>query len=157
MRSDEQRAKRRIWICCVVRDRIMALTSRRSLLIPETYLDEGCRELVAADLSVEVSGSLVVSVGGKRRDGEVFLRLVDLCLVVTELVGLRYPDVRGKGCCYGQSSVEDVDAKLHKWYRSAVIKFPELESGAALASVVAAGSMGESVSPHSARLYLLYQ
>ncbi|PTB72617.1 N-terminal binuclear Zn cluster-containing/DNA binding domain-containing protein [Trichoderma longibrachiatum ATCC 18648] len=117
---------RRLWWCCYVRDRIIALGLRRALRIPEKYptLDMG-------DFEDEIHRSRVYNAESKRRFFDIFMLISRLCVVVTDLLKLCSISEHGLECetnisvTNRQEAIANCTTQLQEWYDSARQQFPD--------------------------------
>lgn len=88
----QQNILKRIWWCCVVRDRVMSLCVRRTIQITEAHFDfYGNEPLMPGDLEDEFSRSKVYDAKTKRALAEILANLLDLCVLLTDVLVLVYP------------------------------------------------------------------
>ncbi|KAI1136084.1 fungal-specific transcription factor domain-containing protein [Hypoxylon sp. FL0543] len=131
----KQNILKRLWWCCLIRDRILALGVRRSLQISRAHFDlEANAGLGYADLADEVDRSKVYNAETKRSLIEIFVQLGELCSVLTDLLTLVFPldDVPGWDRQLGSegvASLKECKASLRRWYKSATLRFPVFSSG----------------------------
>ncbi|KAH0496009.1 hypothetical protein TgHK011_009530 [Trichoderma gracile] len=117
---------RRLWWCCYIRDRIIALGLRRTLRIPEEY-----PALEISDFEDEIHRSRVYKAESKRRFFDIFMQISKLCVVVTNLLKLCAVSEHGLECetNMGVTARDDAVAKctaqLQRWYDSARQQFPD--------------------------------
>ncbi|KAI1177379.1 hypothetical protein F4777DRAFT_214880 [Nemania sp. FL0916] len=133
----KQNSLKRLWWCCVFRDRLVSLNMRRSIQVSRAHFDvDSNNSLSFSDLSDEISLSKVYNTETKRRLIEIFIQLGALCSVMTDLLALVFPldDAPGWG---RRNRAEDADkvreckAALRTWYRTATIRFPMFSRGSA--------------------------
>ncbi|KPM43004.1 hypothetical protein AK830_g3536 [Neonectria ditissima] len=83
---------KRVWWCCIIRDRIMPLCVRRNTQITQNHFDFGSNPpLGYDDLSQEVERSRVYSADTKRSLVEILARMTELCVCLTDILDLVYP------------------------------------------------------------------
>ncbi|KAM5364386.1 hypothetical protein ACJA88_013027 [Fusarium oxysporum] len=118
---------KRLWWCCVLRDRILALALRQSpLLSPTAY---NCPELSAADFAHEIGTSLVYDGIVKRLIVQIAIALGDLGTLLSEIPPA--PSLaKVRELC--RDEIEDLTMRLDKWYDKtyAMFKLPTLITGA---------------------------
>lgn len=127
-----QNLLRRLWCCCIVRDRILSFCLRRNIQITRTHFDlDNSSVLSPADMEDEVYGSRVYSPATKRSLIELFTQLTDMCLTITDAGTLIFPFDRG--ATWDQLANADDLAKvgrsklaLSRWYQKASVKELEL-------------------------------
>ncbi|KAI0109037.1 hypothetical protein GGR51DRAFT_118512 [Nemania sp. FL0031] len=126
----KQNSLKRLWWCCVFRDRLISLGMRRSIQVSRAHFDvDSNRSLGFSDLANEVGLSKVYNSETKRRLIEIFVQLGELCSVLTDLLTLVFPldDVPGWGRHNGAEGAEKVrqsKAALKRWYNAATLRFP---------------------------------
>ncbi|KAH6975738.1 fungal-specific transcription factor [Ilyonectria destructans] len=115
-----QASLKRLWWCCIIRDRILPLVVRRPLQITRSDFDfDKNLGLIYEDLQDYVERSI----------GRDFIYVVKLCTVLTDLITLVFPaehvldeelplDSRELG------RIRDSRAALEMWYESAARDFP---------------------------------
>ncbi|KAL6872164.1 N-terminal binuclear Zn cluster-containing/DNA binding domain-containing protein [Trichoderma novae-zelandiae] len=117
---------RRLWWCCYIRDRIIALGLRRTLRIPEKY-----PTLEMEDFENEIYHSRVYKAESKRRFVDIFMQISKLCVVVTDLLRLCSVSEHGLECETNISvtdrhdAIANCTAQLQEWYDSARQQFPD--------------------------------
>ncbi|KAM6513191.1 hypothetical protein FALCPG4_015653 [Fusarium falciforme] len=125
-----QTSLKRLWWCCIIRDRILPLVVRRPLQITRSDFDfDKNHGLSYEDLQDEVERSSVYDPTAKHQLVEIFIYVVNLCTVLTDLITLVFPaehvldeelplDSRELG------RIRDCRAALKMWYESAARDFP---------------------------------
>ncbi|KAL7947615.1 fungal-specific transcription factor domain-containing protein [Trichoderma barbatum] len=115
---------RRLWWCCYIRDRILALGLRRTLRIQEKY-----PPLVLEDFENEIHRSRVYNAESKRRFFEIFMQISKLCVVVTDLLRLCSTSEDGleseTSITDHHNAIADCTAQLQEWYDGARRQFPD--------------------------------
>ncbi|TGJ87614.1 hypothetical protein E0Z10_g1144 [Xylaria hypoxylon] len=130
MEYKKQNSLKRLWWCCIIRDRLISLGMRRSIQISRAHFDVGSNSgFGLSDLAEEVGQSRVYNPETKRRLIEIFVQLGELCSVLTDLLTLVFPldDVPGWGRLNGIKGAEKVrecKAALRRWYKAATLRFP---------------------------------
>ncbi|CAH0056169.1 unnamed protein product [Clonostachys solani] len=125
-----QNALRRLWWCCLIRDRILALNLRRNIQIKRAYYDP---DTLYQDLSDEIHQSRVYNADTKRCTAQVLVQLARLATTLTDVIPLIYPSddeprrnfQTGKG-----SSAKKCKELLDSWYKSAFSELSGLAGGA---------------------------
>ncbi|KAI1129246.1 hypothetical protein F5Y10DRAFT_238865 [Nemania abortiva] len=126
----KQNSLKRLWWCCVFRDRLISLGMRRSIQVSRAHFDvDSNRSLGYSDLANEVGLSKVYNSETKRRLIEIFVQLGELCSVLTDLLTLVFPldDVPGWGRQHGAEGAEKIrqcKVALKRWYNAATLRFP---------------------------------
>ncbi|RDW77465.1 hypothetical protein BP6252_05518 [Coleophoma cylindrospora] len=83
--------KKRLWWCCILRDRILPLGLRRSIQITRDTFDFNQEPLSKEDLEPEFDHSCVYSSETKRYLAEVFTAQLKLAVELTDVMSLVYP------------------------------------------------------------------
>ncbi|KAI0169137.1 fungal-specific transcription factor domain-containing protein [Hypoxylon sp. FL1284] len=131
----KQNLLKRLWWCCIIRDRILALGVRRSLQISRSHFDlEANTGLEYTDLADEVERSKVYNAETKRCLIEIFVQLGELCSALTDLLILVFPldDVPGwdrQLGSEGPAKLKECKAALRSWYKGAALRFPMFGGG----------------------------
>ncbi|KAJ4322143.1 hypothetical protein N0V84_004978 [Fusarium piperis] len=123
--TERKATLKRLWWCCILRDRIMALGHRRPLQIRPTDFDFSQPGLLEDDIEDEIHGSRVYDPETKT----VLLRLVaSLCELVVAMNGILElcyplrpgPESNRNGC--SSQELRDSFSRLDEWHQSAVAK-----------------------------------
>ena len=135
--TDKRRANalKRLWWCCIIRDRVMSLGVRRPIQITRAHFDlEANPPLCRADLADEVERSRVYNPGTKSCLIEITLHLAKLCVVLTDILTLVFPqdDTPGWGRTMAESDagrVRQGKLELRRWYKDVALKYPMFGGG----------------------------
>ncbi|KAL2802814.1 hypothetical protein BJX63DRAFT_97977 [Aspergillus granulosus] len=84
---------KRLWWCCILRDRVISMGMRRPLQIPSTRFRISGESLCLADLQDEIDGSAVYTADVKLALVWLLIRLCHFADAVTELLSIVYPSV----------------------------------------------------------------
>lgn len=116
---------RRVWWCCLIRDRTLSLGLHRELQIPEKY-----PVLVPEDFQHDIHASRVHTPESKQRIVEVFLAVSRLFMVLTDLLHLSAVSAYAEddqllidGTRHAR--LFDCAANLDGWYESVKRNFPD--------------------------------
>ncbi|KAI3340611.1 hypothetical protein F4824DRAFT_487068 [Ustulina deusta] len=159
----KQNSLKRLWWCCLIRDRLISLGMRRSIQVSRAHFDVGSNGgFGCSDLADEVGLSKVYNSETKRRLVEIFVHLGELCSVLTDLLTLVFPldDVPGWGRHNGVEGAEKVrqsKAALRRWYKATTLRFPK--SGGDSASSKTSGDkhlQHDSVILYTNLMYMFY-
>lgn len=82
---------KRLWWCCVLRDRIMALGLCRPLVIQPSDFDFSRKGLVEQDFDNEIGGSEVCDSSAKRHLADLFASLCELASHLNDVLTVCYP------------------------------------------------------------------
>lgn len=78
---------KRLWWCCIIRDRVMPLTSRRRINIDHSNFDFGFSPpLENSDVAEEIHMSKVYTATTKSFLSDILVELVRLCVVLTDIL-----------------------------------------------------------------------
>lgn len=124
---------KRLWWCCIIRDRIFGMGMRNGIKITRSDFDfQSQNALGFADLSDEIEHSKVHDPCTKRRLVEIFELLIELCIMLTDILALAFPLETSSGwrevCLDEEERATGYKLALERWHRRAVLKFPELPS-----------------------------
>jgi hypothetical protein len=86
----ERRSKKRLWWCCILRDRVMPLGCRRAVQITEAHFDFDQR-FTEEDLEHEIGFSRVYDAGIQRQIVKTIVAQCDLAVVLTGVLSICYP------------------------------------------------------------------
>ncbi|KAK7223212.1 hypothetical protein V2G26_011215 [Clonostachys chloroleuca] len=128
--ENRQNTLRRLWWCCLIRDRILALNLRRNIQIKRAYYDP---DTIYQDLSDEIHQSRVYNADTKRRTIRVLVQLARLATTLTDVIPLIYPsddEPRGNFQTGKGSSAKKCKELLDSWYKSAFSELSSLPGGA---------------------------
>ncbi|KAJ4130295.1 hypothetical protein NW768_007278 [Fusarium equiseti] len=83
---------KRIWWCCIIRDRIMPICVRRNIQISSAQFDfASCSPLGYDDMVDELEASRVYNIATKHKLILALERLTELCVTLTDILSLVYP------------------------------------------------------------------
>ncbi|ERS96854.1 hypothetical protein HMPREF1624_07063 [Sporothrix schenckii ATCC 58251] len=128
--SRRANALKRLWWCCIIRDRVMGLGVRRSIQITRAHFDlEANPPLTRADLADEIERSRVYNPGTKSCLIEILVHMIELCVVLTDILTLVFPqdDTPGWGRQMADSDagrVRQCKIELRRWYKDVALTFP---------------------------------
>ncbi|CAK7215769.1 hypothetical protein SBRCBS47491_002596 [Sporothrix bragantina] len=137
---------KRLWWCCIIRDRVMGLGVRRSIQITRAHFDlEANPPLTRADLADEIERSRVYNPGTKSCLIEILVHMVELCVVLTDILTLVFPadDTPGWGRQIADGDagrVRQCKIELRRWYKDVALKFPMFGGGSGSSSGGSPGS-----------------
>lgn len=105
---------KRIWWCCIIRDRTMALCERRNVQI----LDDLASPLDYDDLSDENERSRVYTSDTKRSLHNIVILMTELCVLLTDILDLVYPadlPMSDEASLKNLARTEDCRKALRQW------------------------------------------
>lgn len=153
---------KRLWWCCVIRDRLMPLTSRRTIKItPSNFNFSHNPLLVGEDLLAEVDKSRVYDPSTKRYLAEVMAKLVELCVILTEVLTLTFPmyDDPPRAPAHAvteDSRTGDCRLALRRWYGT-VMRLHSVHGGDLVSDSDTARSPKSSIVLFTNLLEMYYQ
>ena len=160
MPKKEKLRKKRLFWCCILRDRILPLGVRRSIYITNAHFNFSKNTpLTARDLQDEITGSRVYAPQAKQSLAELVARLCELAVILTDVIMLLYPVDELPPASSSSaddalpiskqnSLIEKAKSDLTRWYEGAVVKFP---------TPAGIGDAHESVALYTNLMYLYYQ
>ncbi|KAH7166467.1 fungal-specific transcription factor domain-containing protein [Dactylonectria macrodidyma] len=122
--SKQIRTLRRLWWCCIFRDRVLSLGLRRNIQITTKY-----PSLEAEDFEHEINRSLVHEPSTKRHLVGILLRLLELFVVLTDLLpllSLSDESLEEQQAANGDTRIKLADCQLAltNWYSKTRQMFP---------------------------------
>ncbi|KAI1827490.1 hypothetical protein F4861DRAFT_366671 [Xylaria intraflava] len=160
--SRKQRSLKRLWWCCIVRDRLISLCMRRSIQISRAHFDVSSNSSIGfLDLVGEVGQSKVYDAKTKRHLIEMFLQLSELCSILTDVLTLVFPldDVPGWGRyngAEGAAKVRECKVALRRWYQAATLRFPIFGGNTSRRTTGDKPSYHDSVILYTNLIYMIY-
>ncbi|KAJ4308281.1 hypothetical protein N0V84_012190 [Fusarium piperis] len=129
----DQAILKRLWWCCVIRDRVLSLVARRGIQIDRGQFDFDFKApLGLFDLADEFHRSKVHDLSTKVDLAKIFELLVELCIVLTDILQLAFPIEdklsRGKLHIAAWKGVRECRLALHKWHQRAVSRLARFAS-----------------------------
>lgn len=170
--SRRANALKRLWWCCILRDRIIGLGLRRSIHITRADFDfQANPPLNCADLADEIERSPVYNPGTKSCLIDILVHMVKLCVVLTDILTLVFPldGTPGWGRLTAESDADRVlqcKAELCCWYKDTTLNFPVFggatngRAGAGTTRVASAGGREychDSIILYTNLMYMYYQ
>lgn len=116
---------KRLWWCCILRDRIMALGLRRPLQIKPTDFDFSKPGLLEDDFQDEIYSSKVYEPATKRVLVHLAASLCDLAVAMNDIITFCYtprPDDESGTLDCSSHDFRGTLAKLDKWHQAAGAK-----------------------------------
>ncbi|TPX13018.1 uncharacterized protein E0L32_006663 [Thyridium curvatum] len=117
---------KRLWWCCIMRDRIMSLGLRRPLHIGAADVDADLPGFAERDFADEVRGSLVYGPATKQILVQVAVSFSELCPVLNDALAILYPTRAGAALDNPSRSrrvAMDCLARLDRWHGKTLAKF----------------------------------
>ncbi|CAG9977395.1 unnamed protein product [Clonostachys byssicola] len=113
---------KRIWWCCIVRDRLLGLITRRPIQVARSHFNiDKYPALSHFDLIDEVGRSRVYTPDTKRELIDIMVHLVRFCIILTDVLTLAFPlnDTRDSGYSSTSSNEKRLynsQECLKRWY-----------------------------------------
>ncbi|KAJ5355956.1 hypothetical protein N7517_010565 [Penicillium concentricum] len=124
----ERNLLKRVWWCCIIRDRSTGLLMRRPIQISKLHFSFAANPLCAVDLADEFERSSVYDPPAKRELADVLAQWTELNIALTDILMLVFPlderrDVTPDKRLSDTSQLSECKLKLERWYKSAVQRF----------------------------------
>lgn len=147
---------KRLWWCCILRDRIYPLGARRPIQITPEHFDFTVKPLVIEDLGNEIERSMVYDARTKRTLAELLFTQCELAVALTNVIMTVYPNdvspdlslLNEANLEQSMSRVENCKNTLARWYDGATIRFP---------TPAGLGDSHESVILYTNLMYIYFQ
>jgi hypothetical protein len=121
--SDERKpVLKRLWWCCLLRDRIMSLGLRRRLQIPPEDLDSSIVGLEEADFQEEIQQPLIYNSTTKRALVQWLSLVCELAVVLDDILALTYDTRPQASNLQHICDIKEQIYRLEEWYNIAVAK-----------------------------------
>lgn len=122
--SPDRNVLKRLWWCCVLRDRIMALGLRGQLHIKPTDFDFSQQGLVEEDFSDEIKSPVVYDSATKRALVQLFAMLCELGVALNGILEILYPEtpVRQEEDRPSLDEMRGWSGRLEMWYEKASVR-----------------------------------
>ncbi|KAH6972022.1 fungal-specific transcription factor domain-containing protein [Ilyonectria sp. MPI-CAGE-AT-0026] len=158
--SKERNVLKRLWWCCIIRDRSMGLLMRLPIRITKDQFDFNADPLTSNDMEDELQRSEVYNPGTKRRLVEILAQSVELYTALTDILSLILPpkgihDPIQQGKDKSHVTLQDCKAALRRWHASAVSKLPNIRNCSNMTSPTRAASH-ESIILYKNVMYMYY-
>lgn len=125
---------RRIWWCCVIRDRILSLCVRRNIQVSRDYLDRHASCAISYDdFSNEIERSRVYDANTKHSLITVMFLMIELCLCLSDVLTVAH-STRDLTTCDSRDTsrrtlqVYECKKDLETWAAKAVASSPVMAS-----------------------------
>lgn len=147
---DRRNALKRLWWCCIVRDRILPMGVRRPLHIGPADFNFNLAPMTKDDFENEVTRSRVYDPSTKRSLAGIFVVLCDLAVVFTEVIMVVYPlnEYSDMGVENTIDQVSMCKFGLNTWFEKTTVSFP---------TPAGLGEVHESVILYTNLMYMYYQ
>ena len=150
---------KRLWWCCIIRDRILALAVRRTLQIATLVIEpQNELKLTYLDVADEFDRSKVYDSKTKRHLARILEHQVELCIYLTDIIPLLSPienaiedDLKLHTDLMGKLS--DMKAMLRGWRRRVKERIPSFEDMSLSKQCVLEGA----IILHTDLLHIYYQ
>ncbi|KAH7142766.1 fungal-specific transcription factor domain-containing protein [Dactylonectria estremocensis] len=115
---------KRLWWCCILRDRIMALGLRRSLQIKPTDFDFSQPGILEEDIKDEIAFSEVYDPVTKRHLAHLTVSLCEMAVAMNETLLVCYPsEMEANKHQRTPQELRDLFLRLDEWHQTAAAKF----------------------------------
>lgn len=117
---------KRLWWCCILRDRVMALGLRRPLHIRPTDFDFTQPRFTESDFQDEIRDSMVYNPATKQLLAQLAVSLCELAIALNDVLALLYPMIgrpKLEDSLQSRKELETSRATLDRWYEKTVAKF----------------------------------
>lgn len=154
--TTQKRLLKRVWWCCIIRDRSLSLLMRRPILITKDDFDFTVNRLELCDFEDEFEASKVYNAATKKTLTRILIQTVDLFVALTDTLAL----VFSRDCTQAMSPTRSAQVsrcvhqgkqRLHRWYTDTSKELPEH----VFVTMETTSSLGEPETPHdSIPLYM---
>lgn len=128
----QQNINKRLWWCCILRDRILPLGVRRPLYITNEHFDfNNNRPLTIDDLEGERDNSRVYDSKTKHSLAELLVTLCELAVILTDIIMIVYPvsetpltTMTEMALSQLRVRIERCKSDLAHWYDCVSVRFP---------------------------------
>ncbi|CAM1502789.1 Fc.00g075650.m01.CDS01 [Cosmosporella sp. VM-42] len=158
-----QNTLKRLWWCCIIRDRVLPLCVRRNIQIDRARFNFAIdAPLRYADLEDEIEHSRVYDPKTKRHLIRILEKFVELCIILTDVLALVYPlDERrpsGSASVLDTSKIWQAKNALREWERDTASRLSDLADSTkkALNNSEDKGMPHESVTLYIHLMYMYY-
>ncbi|CZR58614.1 uncharacterized protein PAC_08506 [Phialocephala subalpina] len=130
--SSDRQTRKRLWWCCILRDRILPLGVRRSIQITHnTFSFHSSSPLTSSDLDSELSHSKVYDYDTKRVLNRILEKQVELAIILTDVLELTYPVGQLDYNCLMKmpSRISVVRGRLEGWMSGLHVAFDASQHG----------------------------
>ncbi|KAH7142098.1 fungal-specific transcription factor domain-containing protein [Dactylonectria macrodidyma] len=131
LRSKEQNILKRLWWCCIIRDRSMSLLMRLPIRITKGQFDFNTNLLTSKDMEDELQRSKVYNSTTKLRLSQILAQSVKLYTTLTDTLLLIHPP-KGMQISTQQEQdeshvkLQECKAALRQWHASAISELPKI-------------------------------
>lgn len=139
---------KRLWWCCIIRDRSIGLLMRRPIKITTDHWDFSACPLVPEDFADE--RSRVYNSATKRRLSEILAQTMELYVILTKVLMLVFPHKDSR--TLDNSRLQDCKASLRRWYSAAASRFPKPHHGVSM--VAPSPALNQIIDPGPTTLYI---
>lgn len=135
MQHRKQNILKKVWWCCIIRDRTLGLLMRRPIQITKAHFDFDSNPVLGfSDLEDEFEKSRVYNPGTKKSLAEILAQVVELYVTLTDILLLVFPldDTPGWGREMhpdDASRIDECKTSLRRWYKAATMRFPLFGGG----------------------------
>lgn len=115
---------KRLWWCCVIRDRVMSLAGRKDIQITRSMFDfDRHSQLGVADLAEEIQHSGIYATSVKRTLVDIVTKLGELCIILSDVLSVSVFSGRDAEHTLAQQAehanrIRSCRLSLKQWYDS---------------------------------------
>ncbi|KAM0470472.1 hypothetical protein ACHAP7_009536 [Fusarium lateritium] len=127
---------KRLWWCCIIRDRILPLTARCPIQITRSNFDfNHCPPLALSDLSDEINSSAVYDPFTKASLINILTKLVEMCIILTDVLTWAFNECESASITTAPpqgsdiSRIETCRSALKKWHSTIPLQAHEQDWG----------------------------
>ncbi|KAL2704616.1 hypothetical protein AAEP93_005687 [Penicillium crustosum] len=126
---EERNMLKRVWWCCIIRDRSTGLLMRRPIQITKLHFNFDSHSLCATDLAEEFERSRVYDSATKRGLADVLAQWMKLNITLTDILTLAFPLNEGQAVSHDKtlsntSQLWECKSALDRWYKSVGPRLP---------------------------------
>ncbi|KAL6885692.1 fungal-specific transcription factor domain-containing protein [Trichoderma evansii] len=131
----ERNTLKRVWWCCIIRDRSIGLLLRHPIQITHDHFNFTTDPLKATDLSDEFNRSKVYNSPTKRRLADILSQWIELYILLTDILLLAYPLDGTYNSVYASNQKNHLricacKISLERWHSSTTSRFPKTQNSA---------------------------
>ncbi|KAH7145476.1 fungal-specific transcription factor domain-containing protein [Dactylonectria estremocensis] len=160
-RSKERNVLKRLWWCCIIRDRSIGLLMRLPIRITKDQFDFDADPLTYNDINDELHRSKVYNPATKQSLAEILAQSIKLYTALTDILSLILPPKGMHSPVQHEKDeshvkLQDCKAALERWHASAVSKLPNIRNCPDLTTSPARANSHESTILYKNLMYMYY-
>ncbi|EEU34405.1 uncharacterized protein NECHADRAFT_21539, partial [Fusarium vanettenii 77-13-4] len=160
-RLKEKNVLKRLWWCCIIRDRSMSLLMRLPIRITKHHFDFNLDPLTSKDLEDELQRSKVYNPTTKLRLAKILAQSVELHATLTNILllvvppkGMQVPDLEETD--ESHVKLKTCKAALRRWHTSVVSESPKVRDPTNVTSSRTSSANHESIILYTNLMYMYY-